>query len=118
MQKSDFNDKVTAERVGELNTRIESSAATILSLEAKIRDLSKTDVSVSELLRQVRETAEAELRKYQVESEDQYNRNVSVILAGFFGSSVCPLSSFMLFLALLLFLLLVCLFDCSGFFSP
>ena len=77
MQKADFNEKVSSEQIGELNSRIESSAATILSLEAKIRDLSKTDVSVSELLKQVRDTAEADLRKFQIESEEQYNRNVS-----------------------------------------
>ena len=78
MQKADFNEKVCAERVGELNSRIESAAATILSLEAKVRDLSKTDVSVSELLKQVRDTAEAELRQFRIESDEQYNRNVSV----------------------------------------
>ncbi|XP_076450822.1 uncharacterized protein LOC143286862 isoform X2 [Babylonia areolata] len=81
MQKYEFNDKVNNERVGELNTRIESSAATILSLEAKIRDLSKADISVSELLKQVRDSAEAELKKFQIESEEQYNRNLTALKA-------------------------------------
>ncbi|KAK7481494.1 hypothetical protein BaRGS_00027256 [Batillaria attramentaria] len=81
MQKMDFDNKVYAEHSAELQSRIESSAATILSLEAKVRDLSKTDVSVSEMLKQVRETAEAELRKFQLESEEQYNRNLSVLKA-------------------------------------
>ena len=77
MQKMDFNDKVNGEHIAELHQRIESSAVTILSLESKVRDLSKTDVSVSERLKQVRDTAEGELKKFQIESDEQYNRNVS-----------------------------------------
>jgi hypothetical protein len=77
MQKAEFDDKVHQEQVAELHSRIETAAATIISLESKVRDLSKTDVSVSEMLKQVRDTAETELRKFQWESDEQYNRNVS-----------------------------------------
>ncbi|XP_076470987.1 uncharacterized protein LOC143300933 isoform X2 [Babylonia areolata] len=79
MEKSSFNEKVSAQRVGELTSRIDVSAATILSLEAKIRDLSKADISVSEMLKQVRDAAEAELKKYQVESDEQYNKNLTAL---------------------------------------
>ncbi|KAL8614233.1 hypothetical protein ACOMHN_026450 [Nucella lapillus] len=79
MQKSDFNEKVCAKRMGEMNSRMEMSAATILSLEGKVRELSKADISVSDLLKQVRDTAEAELRKYQMESEEQYNKNLTAL---------------------------------------
>ena len=65
------------EQVTQLSSRVETSAATILNLEAKVRDLSKTDIQAAELVKQVRATAEAELRKYQMESEEQYSRNVS-----------------------------------------
>ncbi|KAL8614242.1 hypothetical protein ACOMHN_026459 [Nucella lapillus] len=81
IQKSDFNDKVNGERVGELSSRVQSSSATILSLEAKVRDLSKADVSVSDLLKQVRDSAEAELRKFQLETEEHYNRNLTALKA-------------------------------------
>ncbi|XP_070199306.1 uncharacterized protein [Littorina saxatilis] len=81
VKKMEFDDKVNAERVAELQARIESSAALILSLEAKVRDLSRTDMSVSELLKQVRDSADTELRKFQYESDDQYNRNLTALKA-------------------------------------
>jgi hypothetical protein len=83
MQKAEFDDKVHQEQVAELHSRIETAAATIISLESKVRDLSKTDVSVSEMLKQVRDTAETELRKFQWESDEQYNRNVSAQFKAF-----------------------------------
>ena len=76
-RNSEFNIKVSSEQIGELQSRIESSAAVILSLEAKVRELSNADTSVSELLKQLRESSEVELKIFQIETEDLYNRNVS-----------------------------------------
>lgn len=77
MQKAEFDDKVHLEQTAELHARVETASATIIALEAKVRDLSKADVSVSEMLKQVRDSAETELRKFQYESDEQYSRNVS-----------------------------------------
>lgn len=72
----EFNDQVQAQQIAELRERLEQSAATIISLESRVRDLTKTDMSIPEILQQVRESSEIELRRYQMESEENYNRNV------------------------------------------
>ncbi|XP_050410944.1 uncharacterized protein LOC126825380 isoform X2 [Patella vulgata] len=79
IQKIEFNDQVHTEQARELQERLESSADTILKLEAKIRDLGKSDTNVSEVLKQVREASDVELRKYQVESEEQQTRTMSIL---------------------------------------
>lgn len=76
-QKLDFDEKVNDQRVAELQSRLESAAATILNLEEKLQDVSLTDISVPDLLKQVQHSAEAELKRFQNESEEEYKRNVS-----------------------------------------
>ena len=73
----EFNEQVQAQQIAELRERLEQSAATIISLEARVRDLTKTDMSIPQVLQQVRDSSEMELRRYQIESEETYNRNVS-----------------------------------------
>ena len=76
-KKMEFNEQVQAQQIAELRERLEQSAATIISLEARVRDLTKTDMSIPQVLQQVRDSSEMELRRYQIESEETYNRNVS-----------------------------------------
>lgn len=75
-KKVEFDQRVQNEQQSELRQRLETSNSTIVSLEARVRELSKTDTNVPELLRQVREAAEMELKKYQAQSEEQYNKNI------------------------------------------
>ena len=72
----EFNEQVHSQQIAELRERLEQSAATIISLESRVRDLTKTDMSIPEVLQQVRESSEIELRRYQMESEENYSRNV------------------------------------------
>ena len=78
-KKMEFNEQVQAQQIAELRERLEQSAATIISLEARVRDLTKTDMSIPQVLQQVRDSSEMELRRYQIESEETYNRNVSEV---------------------------------------
>ena len=75
--KIEFDQQVQNEQHTELRQRLESATATIFGLENRVKELSKTDANIPELLKQVREAAEIELQKYQSESEQQYTRNVS-----------------------------------------
>ncbi|XP_046364909.2 lamin-B2-like isoform X3 [Haliotis rufescens] len=79
MKKLEFNDQVNAQHVLELRNRVETSTGTILSLEAKVRELSKNDTSMGDLLKSVREASEAEFKKYQMESDVEYNRNIAAL---------------------------------------
>ena len=78
-KKMEFNDQVHAQQIAELRERLEQSAATVISLESCVRDLTKTDMSIPQVLQQVRDNSEMELRRYQMESEEQYNRNVRTL---------------------------------------
>ncbi|KAK3102723.1 hypothetical protein FSP39_013445 [Pinctada imbricata] len=75
-KKLELSEQVHQQQVAELRERLENSTASVLTLEGRVRDLSKTDNSMPELMKQVREAAEEELRKYQSESEEVYNRNI------------------------------------------
>ena len=75
-KKMEFNEQVQAQQIAELKERLEQSAATVISLESRVRDLTKTDMSIPQVLQQVRDSSEIELRRYQIESEETYNRNV------------------------------------------
>lgn len=77
--KIEFDQQVQNEQQTELRQRLESATATIFGLENRVKELSKTDANIPELLKQVREAAEIELQKYQSESEQQYTRNVSIL---------------------------------------
>ncbi|CAG5125325.1 unnamed protein product, partial [Candidula unifasciata] len=81
LRKVEFSDQVQNHQIKDYQNRLDAAAATNLSLEARIRELSCPDLSVNEVLKQVREAAEAELRKYQAESENQYVKNLSALKA-------------------------------------
>jgi small-conductance mechanosensitive channel len=76
-QKMEFDNQVYSQQMSELKERLENSNATILSLETRMRQNSKSDTSVSALLQQVRDSAEEEMVRYKMESEESYVRNVS-----------------------------------------
>ena len=76
VKKCEFDGQVHHQESSELRERLNTSTATMISMESKIRELSKMDTSVPELLRQVREAAETELKQYKAESENHYSRNV------------------------------------------
>ena len=75
-QKRDFESQVYNQQIRELRDRLETATGTILSLETRIRQYSKSDTSVSGLLQQVRESAEEEMLRFKMESEENYARNV------------------------------------------
>lgn len=79
-QKMDFENQVYNQQIKELRERLETASATILSLETRIRQYSKSDTSVSGLLQQVRESAEEEMMRFKIESEENYARNVRIPL--------------------------------------
>lgn len=79
-QKMDFENQVYNQQIKELRERLETASATILSLETRIRQYSKSDTSVSGLLQQVRESAEEEMMRFKIESEENYGRNVRISL--------------------------------------
>ena len=62
--------------------RLNAATTTILSLEAKIRDLSQTDNSVSKVLQGIRDAAQEELRTYQQDSEEMFNRSLAEVKVG------------------------------------
>ena len=61
----------------ELSGRLQAASNTILVLESKIRELSAHDNNLADMLQQVRQAAEAELHRYQHESRELYNRNLT-----------------------------------------
>lgn len=78
-KKVEFDQKVQLEQQSELRQRLEMSTSTIFELESKIKQLGKTDTNIPELLKQVREAAEVELRKYQSESEQQISKSMNAL---------------------------------------
>uniref|UniRef100_A0A8W8N6E0 LTD domain-containing protein n=1 Tax=Magallana gigas TaxID=29159 RepID=A0A8W8N6E0_MAGGI len=78
-QKMDFENQVYNQQIKELRERLETANATILSLETRIRQYSKSDTSVSGLLQQVRESAEEEMMRFKIESEENYARNITAL---------------------------------------
>ena len=87
LKKVEFNDQVANQQITELKQRLQTSTNTILMLEERIGELSKSDNSVADILQQVRSSAEAELQKYQTQAEEVYSRNVRVSRC-LFGYSV------------------------------
>ncbi|XP_078333250.1 lamin-B2.L-like isoform X7 [Crassostrea virginica] len=78
-QKLDFESQVYNQQIRELRDRLETATGTILSLETRIRQYSKSDTSVSGLLQQVRESAEEEMMRFKMESEENYARNITAL---------------------------------------
>ncbi|RUS86141.1 hypothetical protein EGW08_006089, partial [Elysia chlorotica] len=81
IKKVEFAESVHGQQVTDYQTRLDTASAAILNLEARVRDLSTADMNVSDMIRQVREAAEAELRAFLVESEEQYSRNLAALKA-------------------------------------
>ena len=79
MKKLEFNDQVCNQQLKDLNERNNTATATIMALETKVRELIKSDSSISEMLKQVREVAENELNRYKMESEAQQFRDVRYV---------------------------------------
>lgn len=77
-KKLEFNEQVHAQQIVEMRERLEQSQATIISLESRLTQATKNDIAIPEVLKQVREQAEHELKRYQLESEENYTRNVSI----------------------------------------
>ena len=57
-----------------MQSRLTSANNTILALEEKVREMSHHDSTLVDMLKRVRESAEAELHKYQQESEERHSR--------------------------------------------
>ncbi|BFZ16243.1 hypothetical protein BsWGS_19281 [Bradybaena similaris] len=81
LKKVEFSEQVHNQQIKDDQNRLDAAAATILSLEARVRDLNSTDMSVNEVVKRVRDTAEAELRQYQLKSEEQYITNLHALRA-------------------------------------
>ncbi|XP_060086406.1 uncharacterized protein LOC132565720 [Ylistrum balloti] len=77
IKKAEFSEQVLNQQLNEARERLNVSTATILSLEGRVRDLSKTDTTVPEMIRQVREAAEEELAQYKTNSENEFARNIN-----------------------------------------
>ncbi|XP_064634313.1 uncharacterized protein LOC135492084 isoform X2 [Lineus longissimus] len=75
----DFQNQVNTKQGHEMKDRLGFASNTILSLEAKIRDLSKTDDNLAVNLRRVRDAADAEFRKYKEDSEFEFNKSLSTL---------------------------------------
>ncbi|KAL3841700.1 hypothetical protein ACJMK2_019808 [Sinanodonta woodiana] len=80
-KKMEFDEQVHSQQILELQDRLENSSATVISLESRLRDLSRTDEAIPEILKQVREASDQELKRFRIESEEQYNRNISALKA-------------------------------------
>ncbi|KAK3576197.1 hypothetical protein CHS0354_016020 [Potamilus streckersoni] len=80
-KKMEFDEQVHSQQILELQDRLENSSATVISLESRLRDLSRTDDAIPEILKQVREASDLELKRFRIESEEQYNRNISALKA-------------------------------------
>ncbi|KAK0068347.1 lamin-B2-like isoform X1 [Biomphalaria pfeifferi] len=80
-KKIEFSEQVYKQQITDYQTRLDTATSTILSLEANVRDLSISDLSVADLLKQIRDTSELEMRKYQMESEEMFSRNLSILKA-------------------------------------
>ena len=57
-----------------MQARLSAANNTILVLEEKAREMSHHDQTLVDMLKRVRESSEAELQRYQVESEERHNR--------------------------------------------
>lgn len=75
-KKAEFDADVLRKQIHDLKQRLEATTSTILSLETRIRELSKTDTNIPQLLSQVRRAAEEELRKHESDIEQKYSKNV------------------------------------------
>jgi len=89
LKKLEFSEQVHKQQVADYQNRLDSASASILTLESKVRDLSTADTTAAEMLKQVRDTAEAELKKFQIESEEQYSRNLTALKAQIDNDAAC-----------------------------
>ncbi|BFZ04152.1 hypothetical protein BsWGS_07191 [Bradybaena similaris] len=77
LKKAEFSDQVHEQEIKDCKNRLDIASATIVSLEAHLQDFNK--VPISEVMKQVKEKAEAELRSYMAEADEKYARNLSVL---------------------------------------
>ncbi|XP_030845501.1 prelamin-A/C [Strongylocentrotus purpuratus] len=75
-KKLDFQEQLHNEQTIEWRNRLEDEANRILQLEGKVRELSRPDNTLQEVLAQVRAAAAAELQKYKEQSEATFHRNI------------------------------------------
>ena len=80
-QKIRFENEIYLKENEDLKDRLSTASSTILALEAKIRELGHTDTSLPEMLQRVRDAAESELRRYQDETAEIYNNNLTTLKA-------------------------------------
>ncbi|XP_052240589.1 uncharacterized protein LOC127851093 isoform X4 [Dreissena polymorpha] len=78
-KKLEFNEQVHVQQMVEIRERLEQSQAMIISLESRINANTKNDMAIPDVLKQVREQAEIEFKRYQLESEEKYNRNIGAL---------------------------------------
>ncbi|KAL4224796.1 Intermediate filament tail domain-containing protein [Mactra antiquata] len=78
-KKLEFNEQVHAQQLAEIKERLEQSQCTVISLESRLGQMAKNDVAIPDILKQVREQAQFEFKRYQMESEENYNRNLSAL---------------------------------------
>ncbi|XP_013406849.1 lamin-L(I) [Lingula anatina] len=79
--KMDFQQHVSAQEMKDIRVRLDSSANTILHLESKVKETVMTNNNLVEMLQRVRETAQAELDRYKIESEENFSRSASALKA-------------------------------------
>ncbi|XP_052799852.1 uncharacterized protein LOC128231279 isoform X3 [Mya arenaria] len=79
VKKIEFNEQVHTQEMAEMRERLEQSQATIISLESRINQSTKNDLAIPDVMKQVREQAEIEFKRYQMESEETYSRNISAL---------------------------------------
>ncbi|XP_071491279.1 prelamin-A/C-like [Diadema antillarum] len=75
-KKLDFQEQMHREQTIEWRNRLEDEANRILQLESKVRELSKPDNTLQEVLANVRAAAAAELQRFKEESEATYHQNI------------------------------------------
>ncbi|XP_074661940.1 lamin-A-like isoform X2 [Tubulanus polymorphus] len=75
-KKVEFDSAVRDKAADEMKGRLELSTNTILNLESRLREVSKTDGNIGDKLQQIRKAAEDEILKYRTELEENFNRTV------------------------------------------
>ena len=67
---------ISFQEAKENKNRLEDKTNLILALEAKIRELSKPDNTLQDMLKNVRDVAAAELQKFKDDAAETYHDNV------------------------------------------
>ncbi|CAC5366574.1 TPR [Mytilus coruscus] len=78
-KKAEFDNNILRQQLNDLKQRLDTSTTTIVNLESKIREHNKSDTDIPQLLRQVRQAAEEDMRKHQAETERKHNDSISTL---------------------------------------